>query len=398
MSNIKLSPNPSGTGSLTIAAPNTNSDVTFNLPTTLGNAGTSAFLTTDASGNAGLGVTPSAWNASYKALQLAGGAYITFSNMYGQIGANSYLNTSGVNTYISNGLATQYEQSGGAHVWRTAPSGTAGNAITFTQAMTLDSSGNLLVGATSSSGKLTIKNPSVSGSQTILAVQNAASTGTIGSLTFNQDTDAFGVINNTSGGALFFSTNATERARIDSSGRFCVNTTTDSNNGLISVKGNLASQNTVVIDDSGTTYGSTSWYISFRNSSGATIGKITHDTVTTVAYVTSSDARLKRDLGTATDTSVVDNIVVHDFEWKDDGRIDRGVFAQEAQRVKPSAVNEGSDELTEDNRLANPWGVDYSKFVPDLIVHAQQLKKQVQEQQAIIEQLKADVAALKAAK
>jgi chorismate mutase len=35
------------------------------------------------------------------------------------------------------------------HAWYTAPSGTAGNAISFTQAMTLDASGNLLVGTTS---------------------------------------------------------------------------------------------------------------------------------------------------------------------------------------------------------------------------------------------------------
>jgi hypothetical protein len=37
----------------------------------------------------------------------------------------------------------------GKHKWYTAPSGTAGNAITFTQAMTLDASGNLGIGTTS---------------------------------------------------------------------------------------------------------------------------------------------------------------------------------------------------------------------------------------------------------
>jgi hypothetical protein len=40
------------------------------------------------------------------------------------------------------------------HQWFNAPSGTAGNAITFTQAMTLDASGNLLVGTTSASGSI----------------------------------------------------------------------------------------------------------------------------------------------------------------------------------------------------------------------------------------------------
>jgi hypothetical protein len=41
-----------------------------------------------------------------------------------------------------------------ALMWYNAPSGTAGNAITFTQAMTLDASGNLLVGKTSANSTI----------------------------------------------------------------------------------------------------------------------------------------------------------------------------------------------------------------------------------------------------
>jgi len=99
----------------------------------------------------------------------------------------------------------------------------------------------------------------------------------------------------------------------------------------------------------------------------------------------------------ATSTSVIDNIVIHDFEWKEDGRVDRGVFAQQAYEIKPFAVSVGNDEVNDDGILLNPWGVDYSKFVPDLIVHAQQLKKQVQEQQALINQLTARITALESA-
>jgi hypothetical protein len=48
--------------------------------------------------------------------------------------------------------ATRFDAtSGGAFRWFNAPSGTAGNAITFTQAMTLDASGNLGIGTTSPS-------------------------------------------------------------------------------------------------------------------------------------------------------------------------------------------------------------------------------------------------------
>ena len=65
--------------------------------------------------------------------------------------ANAY--TDGTDfRYINSGVAAlQYRISGGtgAHEWYTAPSGTAGNAISFTQAMTLDASGRLGIGQTS---------------------------------------------------------------------------------------------------------------------------------------------------------------------------------------------------------------------------------------------------------
>jgi hypothetical protein len=45
--------------------------------------------------------------------------------------------------------ASKYTQVAGEHNWYTAPSGTAGDAITYTNSMTIDASGNLLVGRTS---------------------------------------------------------------------------------------------------------------------------------------------------------------------------------------------------------------------------------------------------------
>ena len=57
--------------------------------------------------------------------------------------------TAWLDNYKTTGDATTlYSQLSGAHKWFTAPSGTAGNPITFTQAMTLDALGNLLVGLT----------------------------------------------------------------------------------------------------------------------------------------------------------------------------------------------------------------------------------------------------------
>ena len=102
--------------------------------------------TLDASGNLGLGVTPSAWGGGWKALDIAGSGAVSGTTVLDAT-SNAYFN--GTNwIYKSNDLATRYRQYQGTYAWFNAPSGTAGNAITFTQAMTLDASGNLLVNTT----------------------------------------------------------------------------------------------------------------------------------------------------------------------------------------------------------------------------------------------------------
>jgi hypothetical protein len=109
----------------------------------------------DASGNLGLGVTPSAWGGGFKAFETNGtslGSNATGSSYYLQ---NSYFN--GTNfIYTTTAAASYYQQITGAHRWYTAASGTAGNTITFTQAMTLDASGNLGIGTTSPAYKLDV--------------------------------------------------------------------------------------------------------------------------------------------------------------------------------------------------------------------------------------------------
>jgi len=105
----------------------------------------------DASGNVGLGVTPSAWS-TYRVLQIGGDSavYALGSNEIGTV-QNAYYNSGW--KYGATGIAASwnYQYQGGTY-WQTAPSGTAGAAIGFTQAMTLDASGNLLVGTTSNYG------------------------------------------------------------------------------------------------------------------------------------------------------------------------------------------------------------------------------------------------------
>jgi hypothetical protein len=110
----------------------------------------SQLLTLDSFGNLGLGVTPSAWNVDYRVMQ-----YGINTAVYGRVGTtsfsgmstNAFRNTSASWIYLSSAPASRYESDSGQHMWFTAPSGTAGNAITFTQAMTLTTGGRLFLGS-----------------------------------------------------------------------------------------------------------------------------------------------------------------------------------------------------------------------------------------------------------
>jgi hypothetical protein len=115
-------------------------------------------LTLDPSGNLGLGVTPSAWVANSRALQIS--AYTAIYEATGgdsNFSSNTYLSAAGVNRAVATAGASRYQADFGAHRWLTAASVTAGNVQTFTTAMTLDASGNLGVGTTTPESKLAVK-------------------------------------------------------------------------------------------------------------------------------------------------------------------------------------------------------------------------------------------------
>jgi hypothetical protein len=99
----------------------------------------------DPSGNVGVGVTPSAW-ASGGFIELINSRAISFAGTAGDYITNAFYDGSW--KYKTTGAVSRYRQDTGQHIWYNAASGTAGNAITFTQAMTLDVLGNLLVGLT----------------------------------------------------------------------------------------------------------------------------------------------------------------------------------------------------------------------------------------------------------
>jgi hypothetical protein len=221
-----------------------------NLHLTSGAGVTTATL--DSSGNLGLGVTPSAWDASWKALQIGNASFVGSSTV-GFATANAFF--SGGYKYVSSGPA-QVLEINNANEFRflTAPSGDAGDPIPFIQAMTLDASGNLLVGSTSQSG--TANRAAVfSANKFGLSVidTTAQTTGVGGALNLGGnyrstgDAQAFCRVaaakenstDNNFAYAMTFATTPnggtfTERARIDSSGNLLVGVA-GTNNGRLDI-------------------------------------------------------------------------------------------------------------------------------------------------------------------
>jgi hypothetical protein len=204
--------------------------------------------------NLGVGVTPQAWNSDYKAFNYgsAGLIYGRTSSQEVAFGTNWYRNSAGSFLYSTTGFASYYAQALGVHVWYQAASGTAGNAVTFTQAMTLDASGQLAIGATGPiltstyTGKLSVY---TAGGANVVAGGGSNTTNTVMSrivgvnqFNGNSGNDAAaefqGItsietalitsnsnVSGDSGGYLVFKTKAqasalTERVRIDSAGTF----------------------------------------------------------------------------------------------------------------------------------------------------------------------------------
>jgi len=273
----------------------------------------------------GVGVTPSVWGGSgVKALDVAVSTSIAGSAGSADMYGNAYFNGSNF-VFKANGYAFRYQQNigSGFHAWSTSNNGTAGGTPSFTQAMTLDASGNLLVGATSGSGL---------GSSKIYVLTN------------NQN----GIISQQS-----------------VTGSYCY-----LSNAL--------------------TNGGTFYHFQF-NENGTARGSITSNGSTT-AYNTTSDYRLKNITGPITGAKdFIMALQPKQGTWKSDGSKFVGFLAHEFQEVSPSSVTGQKDAVDADgNPIMQAMQASSSEVMANLIAL-------VQEQQALITQLQADVAALKGA-
>ena len=109
----------------------------------------------DSGGNVGIGITPSAWASNYRGIQMRESYAAIFSdngNGVCEITSNAY--NDGAWKYANATKAARYQLDAvsGQHEWYTAGTGTVGGTITdfATAKMTLDGSGNLLLGTVTS--------------------------------------------------------------------------------------------------------------------------------------------------------------------------------------------------------------------------------------------------------
>jgi hypothetical protein len=260
------------------------------------------------------------------------------------------------------------------------------------------------VGGNVTAGDLTVSTASTSSVVTVGRLSSTSNDNT----TFRVRNRGGSTIFEASPTAITFGPTGTEAARIDSSSRLLVGTSTPfglaggsdtncnvfiGNNGD---RGSLALYYQSIGDNvclscrhdrAGSGFNAS--FVRFANNANTIIGSIT-GTGSAVAYNTSSDYRLKENVVSLTGAiDRLQQIPVHRFNFiaDPDTTVD-GFIAHEAQAVVPECVTGTKDEVDADG---NPvyQGIDQSKLVP-LLTAA------LQEAIGRIETLESEVAALKA--
>ena len=242
--------------------------------------------------------------------------------------------------------------------------------------LNIDASGNVGIGTYNPASKLHVRGP---GNPTLTI---DGSDGAYTSFLTMKAAGAGASVIRAEGGtnSLVLQTNGdNERARIDSSGTFMVNTTAPSFNPQVAIhtsksygleiKANTGSTAPLFVRNANGVSGSRTQMFFMYDST--TIGSI-GSTSTSTSYNTTSDERLKENIQDTTHTVDINAIQVREFDWKADGSHQRyGFIAQELETVYPEAVHspEDADKMK---------SVDYSKLVPLLVKEIQQLKARIE--------------------
>jgi hypothetical protein len=208
----------------------------------------------------------------------------------------------------------------------------------------------------------------------------------------------------TGGGITFLTNGANERARIDSSGRLLVGTSSTS--GFVTDGGKFYLRNSgecmSIYNDAGTGWnmrhnatsnGGTFFFISFA-AAGTGVGGITSNSTTTT-YGTTSDYRLKENIEPITDS--VDrlkqlNPCKFNFIAAPERTVD-GFLAHEVQTHVPEAVVGKKDAVDQSGEPVYQ-NIDQSKLVPLLTAALQEAVARIEAQDTTIASLEARLTAL----
>jgi hypothetical protein len=192
---------------------------------------------------------------------------------------------------------------------------------------------------------------------------------------------------------MTFFTGGSERMRITSDGILCVNTTASDGQITVAADGNTRNMIRVVNTNTGSADQAIIGFV--RN---ATYTGGINNTGTNTSYNTSSDYRLKENIAPMTGAlNRVAQLKPCTYTWKIDGSNGQGFIAHELQEVVPDCVSGEKDAVEtytgedgiEQTRPAYQ-GVDTSFLVATLTAA-------IQEQQTIINDLKARITALEGA-
>ena len=319
----------------------------------------------DSSGNLGVGVTPSAWN-TYKALEIgtvgnsiSGGVSATILNLTN----NAYYSTvapSGWKYANTTTGASLFQTSGGAYYWYiNNTSGTAGNAITFTQAMTLTAAGDLGVGTTSPARKLDVNGSIQLPANHALYINSSSNY-------LYADASALELASATQ---IKLVANGTLRATIDSSGNLLVGTTTAGGSGITLVDGKY-------IYSLGT----------YNNTTGAA-ANMGVDSTAGIFYRSTSSLKYKRDVQNY-EKGLAEVMQLRPVYYK--GTSERDGDTQYAGLIAEEVHEIGLTEFVQYAEDKTPDALAYGHMISLAF-------KAIQEQQALIQTLTARITALESA-
>jgi hypothetical protein len=377
MSSIVIAGDTSG--SVTLQAPAVSGSTILTLPATSGTVQTSG---------AGFTTNGVAYASSTSALTT--GSALTWDGSLFTVAHASGVDGRGIRLFNSSNSQTWETRIGVQALENTAYAikDITANAVSL---LIQAGTGNVGIGTTSPAQKLHVLSSSTTATVAKFAATNYGNLGTtyieIGTQ-FGDGCSRIGSINPVNNQSILVFETMTgtsgvyaERARIENNGNLFVGTT--------SQIGSTASRQVIKFDNNnfyglalGGSASGAAGMLNFYNSAGTEQGYISTTGSGSTSYVTSSDYRLKENIAPMTGAlAKVAQLKPVTYTWKEDGSSGQGFIAHELQAIVPDCVTREKDAVDADG---NPkyQGVDTSFLVATLTAA-------IQEQQAIIELLKA---------